>query len=154
MATTSFKDRFWREKIDVLRAGDYDIATRAIVLRVEDAQARKHYCLETDSVAGFERGFGGNAFTFTVLNGQFAGLNIRSNNTWYQGEIPEKYYNELPVNAKMLSIAEIEQILRDGGKFVRYNVVRGRDVSECFVDCTNEMRQIYRIDMRETRTDI
>lgn len=157
MAKQSWLVSFWKKKVAALEAGDYDIESNTITVRVctPDGDTRKHYSIESETSQGM-RGFGGNAHTFRILNGQFAGLNIRSTNAWYQGDIPEDFQNVLPLNAEWLTIAKIKEVLKDPeAKFVVFNQTahRGQDVLECFDDCTEMMRALYSEEANSTNTN-
>ena len=55
----------------------------------------KHYRVYPDKNSGF-KGFGGHTFTIEMLDGRI----ITTSNLWQQGEIPERFWEQLPDNAK------------------------------------------------------
>jgi hypothetical protein len=55
-----------------------------------------HYMIFPPKTNGF-RGFGGRMFTI-----QFEHITVRTSNLWYQGEIPEHFWDQLPDNAKFV----------------------------------------------------
>lgn len=55
----------------------------------------RHYVIGDENNNDYFRGFGGSKFTIKFFDGRI----VKTSNLWYQGEIPERFRDELPDNA-------------------------------------------------------
>lgn len=58
----------------------------------------KHYIIDNENSNDYFRGFGGAKFTIKFFDGRM----VKTSNLWYQGEIPERFRDELPDNATLI----------------------------------------------------
>jgi hypothetical protein len=87
--TVAHSKKFWDEKVA--------IKDEPFVVRADHT----HYIVREEPGDGIHRGFlghGGAEFKFIMFDGR----EIVSHNVWYQGEIPEEYWDRLPDNAERL----------------------------------------------------
>lgn len=90
-----FSAIFWAEKVDWLNNGD----------RLPDGNRAIRYNGEhnvTGDGKGAFKGHGGARFEFEVLEGDFKGDKIVTNDLWHQGDIPEELQNILKDNVLRL----------------------------------------------------
>ena len=79
-----FNCNFWAEKVG--------IKDRPRVARIDG----HHYQIGTDAGDTAFRGFGGRKFVILFNDGR----RMQTSNLWHQGEIPERFRERLPDNAK------------------------------------------------------
>lgn len=84
---------FWLEKVRWITTRSKE------VVRVKHV----HYIIGTEADTGSFRGFGGARFDIKFNDGRL----ITSTNVWCQGDIPEKFWGQLPDNAVFLSPEEL-----------------------------------------------
>ena len=58
----------------------------------------KHYIIGDENSTDYFRGFGGAKVTIKFKNGRV----VKSSNLWFQGNIPERFRNEMPDNAEIV----------------------------------------------------
>lgn len=78
---------FWLEKVE-WRDND------RVVRYERDDGTRHHMMIGAEDALGM-RGFSGQRWVVHFLDGR----EVVSTNMWYQGEIPERWWDQLPVNA-------------------------------------------------------
>ena len=78
-----FDCSFWLQKVEL----PDDLKERQIIINSE------HYMIGDDD--SLFRGFGGRRYDIAFFNGK----QIKTNNLWYQGEIPSRFQGLLPNNA-------------------------------------------------------
>lgn len=107
---TAFSRRFWSEKVEWAEAGD-QTPKGSYAVRVEG----KHYAgdLEAGLVRNDGRqflGFSGAVWYIQFTSGPHAPKLFRTNNLWFQGDIPADMRDRLPDNAKFLKKEEYYQL--------------------------------------------
>jgi|AntAceMinimDraft_4_1070372.scaffolds.fasta_scaffold22341_6 hypothetical protein len=79
------KDHFWLEKIEL-----HDELTVVV--------DHTRYHIAEDSPGAYFKGHGGREFNIEFFDGR----KIKSRNLWCQGDVPEKYWKQIPNNAKFI----------------------------------------------------
>lgn len=101
-------EMFWSEKIDW--AEDCRTEDEEPVFRFNG----EHYVIGAEDAEGPFRGSAGRVFYVYYHVGPFAGKIFRTTNLWSQGKIPEKYQNELPDNASLMSTDDYHNFAKRG----------------------------------------
>ena len=76
---------FWQNHVD-------NDATVIVIANGE------HYIIGDENSTDYFRGFGGAKVTIKFNDGRV----VKSSNLWYQGDIPERFRNEMPDNAEIV----------------------------------------------------
>lgn len=80
---------FWKNHIE------NDATVNKDVFVIADG---KHYIIGDENSRDYSRGFDGAKVTIKFKDGRV----IKSSNLWFQGDIPERFRNEMPDNAEIV----------------------------------------------------
>lgn len=99
---------FWKNKIEW--ALDCRTEVQEPVFRCNG----EHYVIGAEDAKSIFRGHGGQRFFIYYVVGPFADKVFTTSNLWSQGKVPERYSNDLPDNAVILTESQLQYVISKG----------------------------------------